>query len=82
MINTIKERLDNEKLTDKILTFLICGILLIIKMIVLILQRLSNYYSFISSNNCLISISNASANFPTVSKRGVFSMEKHSKSLP
>ena len=34
MINTIKERLDNEKLTDKILTFLICGILLITNILI------------------------------------------------
>ena len=34
MINTIKERLDNEKATDKILTFLICGILLITNILI------------------------------------------------
>ena len=35
----------------------------------------------ISSNNCLISISSASANLPIVSKVGVLSIVRHSKSL-
>ena len=34
MINIIKERLDSEKITDKILTFLICGTLLITNILI------------------------------------------------